>query len=121
MNNGNDEAKQQAQAQASLKLNTLLTLPLVRFIGFAAACILFGASAREYMLRLTHEVETVTFKVGSVLDEVARLRKDLSEELNRRTADQMTRTDAKLWSYELERANAGKLIVPPLPRENLNR
>lgn len=99
----------------ALNLNTILTLPVVKAVGFAVACVMLGAGAREYMLRLTSEVETVRREVSNVLYELGRMRTEMSADLDRRTADQMTRTDAKLWSYELERVNGGKITVPPLP------
>lgn len=103
--------------KGGVTLNTLLTLPVVKAVGFALALFAAGAGAREYMLQLTSEVGSVRDKVSTVLVEVSRLRADLHAELERRTVDQMTRTDAKLWGYELERANGGRITVPPLPRD----
>jgi hypothetical protein len=87
----------------SLSLDTFLTMPLVKFGGAAASLLVAGWIARGYMQEISGGIDNATMAINSVRDEVRRIRSDV-----------YTRTDHRIWSYELERANSGKIVVPSL-------
>jgi hypothetical protein len=87
----------------SLSVDTWFSLPLVKAGGFAAAILFAGWTARGYMQQINGGIDNATVAINSVRDEVRRMR-----------ADVYTRTDHRIWSYELEKANAGRIVVPSL-------
>lgn len=103
-----------------LSVDTVLALPVVKLIGAAVALLTMGWFARDYALR----VEAATLKIGQSVERIAadlgQFRVEIRRELETRTFDRYTRTDHKLWSYELEKQNIGKIIVPGLHEQNLS-
>lgn len=90
-----------------LTINTLLSLPLVKVIGSAVVLLTAGWFAKDYANKLTQSVADLSREVSS-------LRVDLRGELDRRTFGVWTRTDHRLWSYELHRVNNGSLKIPDM-------
>jgi len=98
-----------------LTVDTVLSLPLVKAVGACAALLTAGWFAKDYATRLENSTEKISASVDKLATEFTVFRNDIKRDLDARTADRFTRTEHKLWTYELEKQNAGRIIVPPLP------
>ena len=87
-----------------ISLDSFLTMPLVKFVGLASILLTSGWLARDYAQTIRGGIDNATYAINSVRDEVRRMR-----------ADVYTRTDHRMWSYELEKANKGAIVVPKIP------
>ena len=99
-----DEDEDQPRPSRTLGIDTFLTLPIVKAVGFSIALVGVGWGANVYMGRLTAGVERVS-------EEVGRLRADI----DRRLSDRWTRNDQRFWAYDLQNANTGRITVPLVP------
>lgn len=96
-------------------MDTVLSLPLVKALGAVAALLTAGWFAKDYVSRLEASTEKIGQSVDKLANEFSTFRSDVKRDLDARTADRLTRTEHRLWTYELEKQNAGKLTVPMLP------
>lgn len=110
----NMEPEEHHKRNVLLTVDTVLALPVVKLVGACAALLAAGWFAKEYAQRITTSIDNL----GARFDQ---FRSEIRSDLNERTRDRWTRTEQLMWSYQLEKANSGKINVPDLPNTSGSR
>jgi uncharacterized membrane protein len=84
----------QEEQPSKLTINSMLSLPVVKFVGIAVTLLYAGWMANSHVSRIERSIEQLSTKVDAA------------------TADRYTRTDHIIWSSNLRSENAGKITVP---------
>lgn len=107
-----EDNNEKSPSNILLTVDTVLALPLVKLVGVCAALLTAGWFAKDYANRLESATSKIGMSVDRIANDLSQFRVEIRRDLDVRTSDRYTRTDHRLWSYELEKQNVGKITVP---------